>query len=126
MPSNEILLTFLIATAVFSYMPGPSTLYAAAQTIARGSRAGWLAAFGIHIGHYAHVMAAALGLSVLFTAVPALYTTIKMAGAVYLVWLGIQFIRSKAELAESTSDQDSANSSKKNFLGKHYCRSIES
>ena len=50
MPSNEILLTFLIATAVFAYMPSPSTLYSAAQTIARGSKAGWLAALGIHIG----------------------------------------------------------------------------
>jgi len=74
MPSTEVLLTFLIATAVFAYMPGPSMLYAAAQTIARGRRAGWLAALGIHVGGYAHVIAAALGLSVLFTAVPILYS----------------------------------------------------
>ena len=43
MPSFEILIAFLLATSVFSYMPGPSTLYAAAQTIARGRRGGLLA-----------------------------------------------------------------------------------
>ncbi|MGB0504924.1 MAG: hypothetical protein ACPGGK_01905 [Pikeienuella sp.] len=41
MPSMEILIAFILATAVFAYMPGPATLYAAAQTIARGWRAGW-------------------------------------------------------------------------------------
>ena len=115
MPSNEILFTLLIATAVFAYMPGPSTLYAAAQTIARGRRAGWLAALGIHIGGYVHVIAAALGLSVLFTVVPVLYTTFKLAGAAYLIWLGVQLIRSKAECTEYLTDDDSKSNSKNTF-----------
>jgi threonine/homoserine/homoserine lactone efflux protein len=112
-PDNEVLLTFLIATAVFAYMPGPSTLYAATQTIARGKKAGWLAAAGIHIGGYLHVVAAALGLSVLFTSVPALFVTIKLAGAAYLVWLGIQLIRSNADLSESFSQQKPSQASHK-------------
>lgn len=69
-------------------------LYAATQTLARGRRAGWMAAIGIHIGGYVHVIAAAAGLSVVFTAVPMLYTIIKLFGAAYLIWLGIQFFRS--------------------------------
>lgn len=92
MPSFELLAAFFVAAAVFAYMPGPAMLYAAAQTIARGRPAGWLAALGIHVGGYAHVLAAVLGLAVLFEAVPALYTAVKLAGAVYLVWLGLRMI----------------------------------
>ena len=92
MPSLDILIAFALATAVFAYMPGPAMIYAAAQTIARGRRAGWMAALGIHLGGYAHVVAAAAGLAVLFTAVPTLYLVLKIAGAAYLVFLGLRMI----------------------------------
>ncbi|MEX0281412.1 MAG: LysE family translocator, partial [Arenibacterium sp.] len=92
MPSVELLASFFVATVVFAYMPGPAFFYAAAQTIARGRRAGWLATLGIHVGGYAHVLAASLGLAVLFEAVPTLYMTVKLAGAAYLIWLGLRMI----------------------------------
>jgi threonine/homoserine/homoserine lactone efflux protein len=95
MPSFEILLAFAAATAVFAYFPGPALLYTAAQTIARGRRAGFMAALGIHLGCYAHVFAAAFGLSAVFRHVPELYAAVKIAGALYLVWLGIDMIRSR-------------------------------
>lgn len=88
MPSFEILLAFLAAAAIFAYLPGPAMLYAAAQTMARGRKAGWLAALGIHLGGYFHVAAASLGLAFLFEAVPVLYVSLKFAGAVFLIWLG--------------------------------------
>ena len=81
MPSTELLIAFFLATSIFAYMPGPSTLYAAAQTIARGKRAGWFATLGIHIGGYVHVWAAAFGLAILFKAVPVLYVGLKFGGA---------------------------------------------
>ena len=93
MPATELLIAFLSATAVFAYMPGPSMLYAAGQTLARGRASGLLAAAGIHLGGYVHVLAAAAGLTVLFSAVPALYLAVKLAGAGYLVWLGISLFR---------------------------------
>ena len=89
MPPIELLIAFIATTAVFACIPGPAMLYAAAQTIARGRWSGLMAALGIHIGGYAHVLAAAAGLSILFHAVPALYLIVKLAGAAYLVWLGI-------------------------------------
>ena len=97
MPSFEILVAFVVATSIFAYMPGPSTLYAAAQTIARGRRAGWFAALGIHIGGYVHVLAAAVGLAILFQAIPILYLALKFAGAGYLIWLGVSMFLTKAE-----------------------------
>jgi threonine/homoserine/homoserine lactone efflux protein len=93
MPSTELLIAFLATTAVFAYIPGPAMLYAAAQTIARGRWSGLMAALGIHLGGYAHVIAAAAGLSILFHAVPTLYMIVKFAGAAYLVWLGISLFR---------------------------------
>ena len=101
MPPAELLLAFLAATAVFAWMPGPAMLYAAAQTMARGRRAGWMAALGIHLGGYVHVIAAAAGLAVLFAAVPVLYAVLKIAGAAYLVWLGLKLVLSRAPVAVS-------------------------
>jgi threonine/homoserine/homoserine lactone efflux protein len=97
MPSIELLIAFIATTAVFAYIPGPAMLYAAAQTIARGRWSGLMAALGIHLGGYAHVIAAAAGLSILFHAVPTLYMIVKFAGAAYLVWLGISLFRAKIE-----------------------------
>lgn len=97
MPPFETLLAFFAATALFAYMPGPALLYTAAQTIARGRRAGFLAALGIHMGCYVHVFAAALGLSAIFSVVPSLYFALKIIGGAYLIFLGVQMIRARAE-----------------------------
>ena len=93
MPETDLLIAFFLATVLFAYMPGPAMLYATAQTLAQGARAGWYAALGIHIGGYVHVLAAAFGLALLFGAVPFLYTALKLAGGVYLIWLGVQLWR---------------------------------
>ncbi|MCG8441577.1 MAG: LysE family translocator [Caulobacterales bacterium] len=93
MPSIELLIAFAAAGAVFAYMPGPAMLYAAAQTVARGRMAGLMASIGIHVGGYVHVLAAALGLAALFHAVPALFAIVKIAGAGYLIWLGVKMVR---------------------------------
>lgn len=87
------LIGFFAAAAVFAYVPGPAMLYAVAQTLSRGRRAGFMASLGIHIGGLAHVAAAAFGLSVVFKLVPEAYVAMKLAGAAYLVWLGIGMIR---------------------------------
>lgn len=93
MASADLLVAFFVTTAMFAYIPGPAMLYAAAQTVARGRRLGFNAVLGIHLGCYVHVIAAAAGLSVLFHAVPFFYTAVKLAGAAYLVWLGISLFR---------------------------------
>lgn len=114
MPSLELLVAFLVATSIFAYMPGPSTLYAAAQTIARGRRAGWFAALGIHMGGYLHVIAAAVGLGYVFEAVPTLYVALKIAGAAYLIWLGVMMFKAKAS-SEDVSETAPQKSTKRAF-----------
>ncbi|HEV7246556.1 MAG TPA: LysE family translocator [Shinella sp.] len=101
MPSLDVLLTFAVTTAIFAFIPGPAMLYAAARTMAGGRKAGLMAVFGLHLGAYAHIIAAAAGLSALFHAIPVAYTGVKLLGAAYLVWLGISLFRSKDVEAES-------------------------
>ena len=107
MPPVELLIAFFIATSIFAYMPGPSTLYTAAQTIARGKKAGWFAAIGIHVGGYVHVLAAALGLAVLFETIPVLYVILKFGGAAYLIWMGFKMITSGLNVDGATTDVES-------------------
>ena len=94
MPESQLLIAFFASAAVFAYAPGPSTLYAAAQTIAGGREQGLQAAFGIHLGGYFHVAIVAMGVASLFTAVPIAYTAMKVVGSVYLCVLGITMWRS--------------------------------
>lgn len=96
MASWDVLLAFALATFVFAAFPGPALLYTAAQTLARGRAGGLMAALGIHLGCYLHVLAATLGLSAVFQHVPEAFLAVKLAGAAYLVWMGIGMIRSRS------------------------------
>jgi threonine/homoserine/homoserine lactone efflux protein len=104
MPSTDVLIAFFITTAIFAYIPGPAMLYAAAQTLARGRSSGLMASLGIHLGGYAHVFAAAAGLSFLFHAVPMLYLAVKFAGAAYLIWLGVSLFRARTQADAAIAD----------------------
>ncbi len=103
MASWETLLAFATLTALVAYFPGPALLYTAAQTIAHGRRAGFMAMLGIHLGCYLHVIGAAFGLSAVFKHVPELYVAVKLLGALYLVWLGIGMIRSRLGAADAAA-----------------------
>lgn len=103
MPDIDILIAFVLTTAAFAFIPGPAMLYAAARTMAGGRKAGLMAVLGIHIGAYAHVIAAAAGLSFLFHAVPLLYSAVKLAGTAYLIWLGISMFRAKDAKEEAAA-----------------------
>ncbi|MEL6962049.1 MAG: LysE family translocator [Pseudomonadota bacterium] len=103
MPGLDLLIPFAVATALFAYFPGPALLYTAAQTIARGRRAGFMAALGIHLGCYLHVIAAALGLSAVLHYVPTLYVVLKLAGAAYLIWLGVSMWRQETGGSQATA-----------------------
>ncbi|MEL6410652.1 MAG: LysE family translocator [Pseudomonadota bacterium] len=106
MPASEILIAFFLSAAVFAYVPGPAVLYATAQTISGGKRAGFAAAFGLHIGGYLHVFAAAFGLAVIFQIVPSLFVALKLIGAAYLIWLGYRMLKSgMTDLKASSFEQ---------------------
>jgi len=84
---------FLIAALAIAAIPGPGILYVAARTLAGGRRAGIASAFGTALGGLVHVIAGGIGVSALILASAQLFTVLKLAGALYLVWLGIRSFR---------------------------------
>ena len=95
MPSTEVLIAFTAAALLMNISPGPSNLYVMARAIAQGAKGGMVAAMGLAVGSMVHVVAAVLGLSAIFNHSPTLYTLIKLAGAAYLIYLGISYWKSK-------------------------------
>ena len=99
MPATDLLIPFLIASAIFACVPGPGMLYAVAQTMASGRRTGWHAAIGFHLAGCGHIAAAAFGVTILLQAIPALFVVMKAIGAAYLIWLGVRYLVGRAPLA---------------------------
>lgn len=91
MPSAETLLVFAAAALVMNLSPGPSNFYVLSRSLAQGAPAGLIAAGGLAAGSLGHVAAAALGLSAVFVYSPLAYTLLKLAGAGYLVYLGLSY-----------------------------------
>lgn len=102
MLSFDTFIAFSLAAALLSISPGPSNLYIMARTMASGPRSGVAAAGGMAIGSVLYALATALGLAAIFKYSPTAYTVLKLAGAGYLIYLGIQaFIASKNNHIES-------------------------
>ena len=99
---------FLAAAFVLAITPGPGMLYVLARSIAGGRREGIESSLGTLMGGICHVLAAALGISALLAASAVAFHTVKYAGAAYLVWLGVQMIRTRdAELVHEAVAQPS-------------------
>lgn len=107
-PLNDLLL-FTTAAFLMNLSPGPANFYVMARTIAQGIPAGLAAVAGLAVGGLLHVLAAVLGLSVLFTYSPLAYTLLKVVGASYLIYLGlgyfgVPFLRTKNERRTSSKE----------------------
>jgi threonine/homoserine/homoserine lactone efflux protein len=84
---------FLLAALIIAAIPGPGIFYVAARTLAGGRQAGILSTFGTALGGLVHVVAGSLGVSAIILASAQLFAALKLAGALYLVWLGIKTFR---------------------------------
>lgn len=80
-------------------------LLIASRSVSRGRRAGFASLAGIQLGTYCHALAAALGLSQLFVAVPLAYDAVRMLGAAYLLYLAWKTLRSGSSLQASSGLQ---------------------
>jgi threonine/homoserine/homoserine lactone efflux protein len=89
MPTTATLIVFSGAAFLLLLIPGPAVLYIVARGASQGRRAGLVSVAGIHIGTLVHIGAAVLGLSALIVASATAFTAIKLAGAAYLIHLGV-------------------------------------
>lgn len=85
---------FFSAALVLNLSPGPDLLFILTRTLGGGRRIGIAAALGVSSGALMHVLAAALGLSVLLATSALAFNVVKYVGAIYLIWLGMQALRS--------------------------------
>src|SRR6516165_12453632 len=99
MPDFQTFLLFLAAALVVAITPGPGILYIVARTLAGGRTEGLASSVGLGLGGLVHVFAGAVGLSALVMASAEAFTLLKIAGALYLIWLGYKTWR-EARLAE--------------------------
>ena len=81
---------FLSAAGVLALMPGPGIFYVAARTLAGGRSEGLASSFGTGLGGLVHIIAGAIGISALVMASAEAFTVLKVAGALYLIYLGIK------------------------------------
>ncbi|HWM26656.1 MAG TPA: LysE family translocator [Chthoniobacterales bacterium] len=81
---------FLAAGILLNLTPGPDTVYILGRSIAHGRRAGIASALGICVGSIFHTCAAALGLSAFLATSAWAFSAVKLAGAAYLVFLGLR------------------------------------
>jgi len=84
---------FLLAAVLITVAPGPDNLMVLALGMARGRRAGMAFGLGCAVGCLSHTTLAALGISALIAASPSAFTTFRIAGGAYLVWLGARALR---------------------------------
>ena len=89
----ENLLAFMLTSLVIIVIPGPSVLFVIGRAIALGRRAGVLSVVGNALGTIPAVIAVAFGVGAIVASSVVAFTVIKIAGALYLVYLGIQAIR---------------------------------
>lgn len=84
---------FAGAALVLLLTPGPAVLYIVTQSMRGGFRAGFVSCLGLLTGGAIHLVVAIAGLAVVLTRMPAMFTTVKLAGAAYLMWLALREAR---------------------------------
>lgn len=86
------LTTFIVGTMLIVILPGPNSLYVMSIASRFGIAVGYQAAFGVFVGDLILIVCTALGAASLLQAFPALYTILKILGAIYLSYLGSKLI----------------------------------
>ncbi len=87
------LLLFSGAALLMVLTPGPNMIYLISRSICQGRAAGVISLFGVIAGFFVHMLAAAIGLSAIFLAVPLAYELLKWLGALYLLWLAWEAVK---------------------------------
>lgn len=104
MLSSAQTLAFLAAAIAITATPGPDNLMVLGMGMSRGRRPGIAFGLGCALGCLSHTALAVLGVSAMVAASPTAFTALKWMGGAYLVWLGLQALRSRGVAAPATAD----------------------
>ena len=95
MLSPEQIFGFLAAAILITVSPGPDNLMVLGMGISKGRRFGVAFGLGCGLGCLSHTALAVIGVSALIAASPVAFTALKICGGLYLIWLGVQALRSR-------------------------------
>ena len=95
--------TFLLAGILLNLTPGNDTIFILSRSIAQGKQAGIMSVLGIATGSIIHTTLAAFGLSVIIAKSIIVFTIIKYAGALYLVYIGYKMLTDRSQLNTDTT-----------------------
>lgn len=104
MPPLDAMIAVALAGLALSATPGPSMLYVLSRTVGQSRAAGLASALGLCLGGIFLAIATALGLAKVFAASDWIVVTLRYVGSAYLIWLGIDMIRSAKAEAQVTLD----------------------
>jgi threonine/homoserine/homoserine lactone efflux protein len=116
MVSADRLLAFGVTAFVVIVIPGPSVLFVVGRALACGRRVAVLTVVGNALGEYVQVIAVAFGVGALAEQSVAAFTTLKIVGGVYLLYLGVKTFRERKSLAAALAAPVAARSDGKAFL----------
>ncbi len=112
---SSTVIAFVVACVVISVVPGPDMMFIIANGIARGRAAGVVSAVGMSTGIAVHTILAALGLGALLAAAPVALEAVRIAGAVFLVYLAVSTLRSAKDLASTAPARFGGRSLRRTF-----------
>lgn len=92
---------YILLAATLALSPGPDVMFVVANGMSQGAKGAIASALGIGAGSFVHAFLASMGVSALVAASPSVFNVMKIAGALYLVCIGIQAIRSALRTARS-------------------------
>ncbi|WP_008318265.1 LysE family translocator [Leptolyngbya sp. PCC 6406] len=101
-PPWPLLAAFCTASLILAVTPGPGVLYILTRSFAQGRRLGLVSVAGVALGNWGNAIAAAIGLGTLLALSSTAFLVIKYAGALYLIYLGIQAFRAPPTPATAT------------------------
>src|SRR5271167_1788858 len=95
LPGWPLLSAFLVASFILAITPGPGVFYIVTRSLTQGPRHGLASVAGVALGNLGNAIGASIGLAALFAVSSLAFTVVKYAGALYLVYLGIQALRTR-------------------------------
>jgi threonine/homoserine/homoserine lactone efflux protein len=118
MPPLPNVLAFALASAILIAVPGPSVLFVIGRSLVYGRAGGLLSVLGNTAGVIVQVVAVSLGIGAIVTESAVVFTVIKLAGAGYLVYLGVQAIRHRNQ--RTPTRIETPRRSKRRLLGESF------
>jgi threonine/homoserine/homoserine lactone efflux protein len=103
--SLEVWLAFVVTSILICIVPGPTTIYVLVQSLAHGRKATKPLVVGVIVGDFLCISLSVLGLGALLAISSSLFDVIKFCGAAYLIWLGVNMLRSDSIKLDGVVDQ---------------------